>query len=272
MVLALLWIGVLAVSIYALIKGSNYFINAAEKIGLYFGMPIFIVGATIIALGTSLPEVITSVFSVLKDSSEIVIGNVVGSNIANILLVLGITAILARKLVFDYKFIHIDLPLLVISALLLSVFILDGSLNLIEGLLFIGGIAVYFAYSIRNARKKHHITLVKEEVMGIETRKIQRKTIFVLIGGAFLIYLGANFTIESIIELSSFFNIGKEVIAITAVAIGTSLPELAVSITAIKKKKPEVAIGTLFGSNIFNTFGVMGIAALFGTLVIPERR
>ncbi|GAH33655.1 unnamed protein product, partial [marine sediment metagenome] len=122
----LIWIIVFVVSLFVLIKASDYFTHSAEKIGLFFGIPLFIVGATIVAVGTSLPELISSIFAVLRNSSEIVVGNVVGSNVANIFLVLGIAAIVGRRMKLTYELIHVDLPLLIGSAFLLAVTIWDG--------------------------------------------------------------------------------------------------------------------------------------------------
>jgi cation:H+ antiporter len=132
------------------------------------------------------------------------------------------------------------------------------------------GIIIYFSYTI-NAEKKHKDVEIRKEVKGqLKMSQSNTKTWLILVVSAFFIYLGAKYTIESIIELSDILNVGKEIIAISAVALGTSLPELAVTITAVKRGKSEIAVGNILGSNIFNTFAVMGIPALFGALVIPQ--
>lgn len=263
----LLWVIVFAVSLAVLIKASDYFTDAAEKIGIFFGIPAFIVGVTIVAFGTSLPELVSSIIAVLKDSSEIVVGNVVGSNITNIFLVLGFSAIFAsKKIKVSYELIHVDLPILVGSAFLLTATIWDGVFSFGEAIICLIGIVVYIFYSIKSDSEQDG---EKEKAEKKKSRKLEPKTIITLIVSAFFIFLGAKYTIDSVIVLSEILNIAKEIIAVGAVALGTSLPELVVSITAARKGNPEMAVGNVLGSNIFNTFVVMGIPAFIGTLIIP---
>jgi cation:H+ antiporter len=265
------WITVFVVSLFVLIKASDYFTDSAEKLGLYFGLPDFIVGVTIVAIGTSLPELVSSIFAVLKGSSEIVVGNVVGSNIANIFLILGIAAVMGRKIKVAYELIHVDLPLLIGSAFLLAVTIWDGVFTLPEALLCLSGLVLYFLYTIYT-EKKHEDVEIKKEMGDLlkKRRELEWETLVVIVVSTFLIYLGAKYTIESVIKLSEILNIGKEIIAISAVALGTSLPELIVTVSVARKGKPEMAVGNVLGSNIFNAFAVMGIPALIGTLIIPH--
>ncbi|MHA1874834.1 MAG: calcium/sodium antiporter [Promethearchaeota archaeon] len=266
----LIWIIIFIASLLVLIKASDYFTDSAEKIGLYFGLPAFIVGVTIVAIGTSLPELVSSIFAVLKDSSEIVVGNVVGSNITNIFLILGIAAIIGKRIKIGYELINVDLPLLVGSAFLLAVTIWDGVFTLPEALLCIMGIILYLVYTI-NVEKKHEDVEIKKEMKGkFNKRRLDWKTLVILVVSAFFIYLGAKYIVESVIRLSEILNVGKEIIAISVVALGTSLPELAVTVSAARKGKPEMAVGNVLGSNIFNALAVMGIPALVGTLIIPS--
>jgi len=271
MIEAVIWIIVFVASLFVLIKASEHFTHSAEKIGLYFGLPIFIVGVTIVAVGTSLPELISSIFAVLAGSSEIVVGNVVGSNIANIFLILGIAAIISKKLRITPEIIRVDLPVLVVSAFLFTVMIFDGEFTVPEALLSIIGIIIYFCYII-GSQKRHKDVDIKQEMKSELNKKkeLHPKTWIILFVSIFFIYIGAKYTIESVVQMSGIFNIGKDIIALGAVALGTSLPELVVSIVAAKKGKPEIAIGNILGSNIFNTFVVMGIPALFGILIIPK--
>lgn len=258
-----LWVIIFIVSLAVLIKASDYFTDASEKIGIYFGMPSFIIGVTIVAVGTSLPELVSSVIAVFKNSPEIVVGNVIGSNITNILLVLGVAAIIGKEIKITYKNLYIDVALLLASAFLFTITILDGVFSLPDALICLLGAVFYLIYTLRIEREPGHHEAKK-------TRKLENKTIAILLGSSVFIYLGAEYTVESVLKLSEVFNVGKEVIAISAVALGTSLPELTVTITAAKKGKPEMAIGNILGSNIFNTFVVMGIPALFGSLFIPQ--
>jgi cation:H+ antiporter len=266
----LFWLAVFIISLCVLIKASGVFTDSAEVIGLFFGLSPFIIGVTIVAFGTSMPEIITSVLAVLRGSSEIVVGNAIGSNIANIFLVFGIAAILAKKINITHDLIKVDLPFLVGSAFLLAASIWDGSFSRIEGVLCLAAMVIYLLYTV-STEDKHKDADLEEKLKGkAGTRETPWKAWLILLASGFFIYLGAHFTIESIIQLSTMLKIGKEVIAVSAVAFGTSLPELVVTISAIKKGKPELAVGNILGSNIFNALVVMGLPALLGALVIPH--
>ncbi|GBE56022.1 inner membrane protein YrbG [archaeon BMS3Bbin16] len=253
-------------SLVVLIKASSQFTKSAEKIGIYLGIPSFIVGVTIVSIGTSLPELVSSIVSVLSGASEIVAGNVVGSNITNIFLVLGVVGVVGGKLHIEYELIHVDLPLFVGSSFLLSLMLWDRVFSPVEAVLSLMGFVLYMHYTLNVERELEH-----PEVAGKKQRKkLETMTIITLVLSTVFIYLGAKYTVESIITLSEEFNIGKEIIAASAVALGTSLPELMVSVTAAREGRPELAIGNVLGSNIFNSFVVMSIPAFFGVLVIPE--
>ncbi len=265
----IVWVIVFAVSLYVLIRASSFFTDSAEHIGLFFGIPPFIIGVTIVAVGTSLPEIISSIFAVLGDASEIVIGNVIGSNVANIFLVLGLVVVVSKKIYIKYEIVHVDLPLLLGSALLLTVMVMDGTFSLPEAFICLAGLAVYLFHALTARRRSKG---GGEDGAGTkrENGRLHPKHVLILIISAAFIYFGAKYTIDSVIKLSEFLHIGKEVIAASVVAVGTSLPEMTVSIIAARRGKPEIAIGNILGSNIFNVFAVMGIPALFGTLTIPQ--
>lgn len=262
----LFWLAIFVGSLALLVKSSDWFTGAAEKIGLSFGLPAFIIGVTIVSIGTSLPELVSSLIAVFSGSSEIVVGNVVGSNIANIFLILGITVIVAKKLTVKFDIIYVDLPILVGSAFLMGIMIMDGALTFFESLILIAGLAVYFHYTLSNKKKAKEVMALEKE---IRHGKADWKAGAMLVLSSILIYVGARYVVNSIIELSRLSNIETEVIAVTAVALGTSLPELAVTLVAAKKGKAELAVGNILGSNIFNTFAVLGIPGLFSVLVIP---
>ena len=256
------YIGLFIVSLAVLLKASDWFINSAESIGLSFGISPFIIGVTIIAFGTSLPELATSVVSVMKGSSEIVIANVVGSNLTNIALVLGIVAIMAKQIDMDYNIWHIDMPYLWGSAFLLWFAVIDGNFSMFEAILFLCGIIIFLSYSFGSDQGGDDDDEPNE--------KVSWKTYALLVVGGALVWLGADYTIFSIMKLSSMAGISPDVIAITAVALGTSLPEVIVSVKCAMAGKTSIAVGNVLGSNIFNTYVVMGIARLFGELTIPE--
>jgi len=266
----LIWLAVFVISLAALVKASDHFTASAEKIGIYLHVPAFIVGLTIVALGTSLPELVSSVFAVLENSSEIVVGNVVGSNIANIFLVLGAAAVLSSRFKSSHVLSPVDSVLLLGSALLFAVAIIDGVFTLNDAILCLMGLVLFLYHSISSAKKHRDVQLDKEIVEQARKVKIDWKFILFFLISAFFIYLGAKYTIQSLINLSEILNIGSEIIAASAVALGTSLPELVVSVSAAKKGNADIAIGNVWGSNIFNIFAVMGIPGLIGVLVIPQ--
>ena len=256
-------LGLFVLSLIVLIKASGVFTGAAEKIGISFGIPSFIIGVTIVSIGTSLPELISSVLAVLNGSSEIVIGNVAGSNVTNIFFVLGVVAIAGKKLEIDYELLQVDLPLLVGSAMLLYATVADGVFTSGEAVVCLVGFIVYFLYALGVEKRLEGDGDVNRKGNGVGG------SVLILLLSAVFIYLGAKYTIESIVRLSDELKIGKEIIAASAVALGTSLPELMVSLTAAKNGKPEMAVGNLLGSNIFNSLAVMGVSGLVGVVIIP---
>jgi cation:H+ antiporter len=265
------WIGIFAVSLVSLLIAANFFTTAGEKIGILMKISPFIIGVTIIALGTSLPEIATSIISVIDGHSEFVIGNVVGSNIANILLVLAIAAIVAKQLKVDKNILSIDLPILLGSTILLFIITADRKVTHVDGIFSILILVTYLIYNVRSQRKVNRQELKEQKQINKDQKKkpILIQCLILLLSGTAL-YFSADYTIEAVVQLSTLFNIGTEVIAVSAIAIGTSLPELVVSIVAARKGQADIAIGNVTGSNIFNALGVIGIPSLFGTLVIPE--
>ncbi len=259
------------VSLFALIKAADYFTLAAQEIGIFFGIKPFIIGVTVVAIGTSLPELVSSVIATLKDSSEIVIGNVIGSNIANICLILGVASIMsARAMVVEYDLLSVDLPLFAGAAFFLAFTIKDLQFTSGEAFLCLLGLLVYILYTVNSSQADIEANKAEKE----QQEKLSKKSInwqfVILIVSAILIFISANFTIDSIIKISESLGIGKEIIAVSAVAVGTSLPELIVTIKAARLGQPEMAVGNILGSNIFNSFAVMGIPGLARGLVIPE--
>ncbi|MCD5406227.1 MAG: calcium/sodium antiporter [Desulfotomaculum sp.] len=263
MIPILIWSLVFAVSLFVLLQAADYFIEYAEKIGSSLGVPIFIIGATIVAFGTSLPELVAGIFAVLDGTTEIVVGNVVGSNITNIFLIFALAAIIAKKITTDRKAIHIDLFFMLGSAFYLALTIWDGVFTMAEGLFCLAMMVMYVVYTVTTVTDQDDDDAQEKKV------KINWKHVAVLIISGVFIYIGAKYTVDAIVQLAGMFNIGAEIIALSAVALGTSLPELSVALAAIRKGIPELAIGNVLGSNIFNILAVMGIPALISPLVIP---
>jgi cation:H+ antiporter len=253
------WIIIFVVSLTALLKSSDLLIDSSEKIGLRIGLSPFIIGVTIVAFGTSLPELVASFVAVSQGVTDVVTGNAIGSNIANILLVVGVAAIVGKNLRVTKNLIDLDLPLLAISTGIFFMTAADGKITLIESVVLLSTYVVYLFYTLKYNEDEES----KEEKPVITTMDIIK--LFIGIAG---LSLGAKFLIDSIVNISDVFNIATGVIAVTAVAIGTSLPELIVSVKAVLKGKAEVALGNVFGSNIFNILVVIGLPGIFSVLVI----
>ncbi|MDZ4655826.1 MAG: calcium/sodium antiporter [Coriobacteriia bacterium] len=266
----LLWLAVLGGALLLLVKAADWFTDGAEAIGLAFRLPSYVVGVTIVAIGTSLPELVSSIIAVVRGNPEIVLGNVIGSNVTNIFLVLGVAAILGKRLRATWEIIHVDLPLLVGSAFVLAVVAWDGAVTLPEALVCIAGTVIYVSYavsmSIRRAPRHTEIKESVEEELGVERGQFDRRTWLKIAVGVVGIYVGAEYTVRGVVELAAIFDVGTDLIALSAVALGTSLPELVVSVVAARKGNLEVAIGNVLGSSVFNSFAVVGVAGLFGTL------
>jgi len=249
---------IFVVSLAVLLKAADWFIDSAERIGLSLGISPFIIGVTIVAFGTSLPELATAVVSVLENESAIVAGTVIGSNVTNIALVLGLTTIIVGSIDLDYNIWHIDMPYLWGSAFMMWFIFRDYQVDLFESIICIIGISIFLGYSIRSDSG--------EKI--VRTRVSWKQYALLVIGGA-LVAVGSEYVIKSIVELSAIAGIDSELISLSAVALGTSLPEVIVSLNAARRGKATIAVGNVLGSNVFNTYMVIGIPALIGDLEIP---
>jgi len=266
-----------------MLKGADFFLNSSERIGLAIGLSPFIIGVTIIAAGTSLPELISSLFAITDGVVDIPVANAIGSNIANILLVIGVSAIIGRRMVIDKDLINLDLPLLATSTALFVVIAWDKVITFPEAIILLIGHIIYFLYSILYKEESmispDDILLSKQPkdepaVEPLDSTKkkpsFRMRDVGLMIVGALGLIFGAQYLIKSVITLSEFWSIAPGIIAVTAVAFGTSLPELLVSGMAAYKGKAEVALGNIFGSNVFNLLVVVGVPALFTELTIDE--
>ena len=283
------WILIFILSLALLVKSADWFVESSEKIGLALKISPFIIGVTIVSIGTSFPELASSIAAVLKGASEIVVANVIGSNIANILLIVGLSAVMARILLVKRSLIDLDAPLLAAATGLFIFIMLDRKIVFGEGILLLLAFMVYFLYTIFQ-RREEIITPELVEVLpgGMEIKvlpsrverrkkeikekpsKLNFRIFLFLILGIIGLAIGANYTIESVLKISEFLKISTALIAITAIAVGTSLPELVVSVRAAIKKKYEIALGNIFGSNVFNILIVAGIPALIKPLAIDN--
>ncbi len=266
----LFWIVIFIISAIVLGKSADSFANSASEIGLFLGLSPIMIGIAIISLGTSLPELVVSVLTVIEGNTEIVIANVIGSNITNIVLILGIAALISARLEIIYKNIHIDF--FVGATFLLFIAILDTLFTVSEAILFII-IALFYVWGAFQAERKdtkqaEQIVKQKSQIKN-KPKPSKRQLTFFLISPLFL-FLGAQFTLIALAKLSGILGLGQEAIAAVGVALGTSLPELATTFALARRGKSELIIGNIMGSNIFNILLVMGIPALISPLNIPS--
>ena len=277
-----IWALVFIAALAVLVKSADYFTKGAEIAGLKLKIKPFIVGVTIVSIGTSLPELVTSFIAMLNGQEAIVVANAVGSNITNILLVIGIASVFAGVLAVERSLIDLDAPLLAISTAILVAVLWDKMVTWPEALILLVTYVIYVAYTIKTGQKigdevehkdKKIRQAVKKELRTKEPRDDEmnnyRMALYV-IGGAVGIYFGADWVIKSVIEIGTSLGVAASVIAITAIAFGTSLPELVVSLTAARKGNFEIALGNVFGSNIFNSLVVIGLPGVFSTLPVDE--
>ena len=261
-----IWILIFFAGLFILVKSADYFNKAAESIGLSFGMSPFIIGILITAIGTSLPELVTSVLAVSGGESEIVPGSVGGSNVANIFLIIGVVSIIHRlPIKMQADFINVDLQFLIGSAIFATICCYDGTFTLLEGILSLLAFAVYFIYLIRSTKMSR-----LESQLETEVNRATSKDYFQFIFSGILVFIAAQIVIESVVHISDYFQIGSGIIAAGALALGTSLPELVVSFDAIKKGNVDYAIGNILGSSIFNSFLVLGLASMFGKIIVED--
>jgi cation:H+ antiporter len=244
---------ILAGGIVLLYFGANFLVRGSANIARILGVKPLIVGLTIVALGTSMPEFMVSMFGVLRDVSDISVGNIIGSNVANIGLILGISGLIA-PIALRYHHIRQQLLILLIGSLFFSIMAYDG-ISRPEGWLFILIIIIYVIYLVRTSREEE----VKKELPKSDDSMV-RNVLFAL-GGITGLIFASGAIIEGATNIAEYFGVSQMVIGMTIVAIGTSLPELAASIMAQVKQESDISIGNVIGSNLFNMFFVGGGAA-----------
>jgi cation:H+ antiporter len=244
-----------------LIAGGNYLVKGGVAVAKRFKVPTLIIGMTIVAFGTSSPEFIVSLQSALQGHPEMSIGNVVGSNIANIGLILGITALILPMAV-NRTSVKIDVPFLIFCSLLFYTLAQDSVISRCEGVIFLVLIILFTLLSIYKGKKENPV----EEHVKEETKKEKElnmiSALIMIVASCAALTIGANLLIDSAVSIAKSFGVSERVISITLVAFGTSVPELATSIMAAIRKENDIAIGNVVGSNIFNILFVIGASAL----------
>ena len=254
---------ILAIGFLFLVKGADWFVDGAAGIANKLGIPELVIGLTIVAMGTSLPEAAVSITAALQQNAGISIGNVVGSNILNILIILGVTAVITNVAIQKSTFLY-EIPFMIAVTVILLIFgITDSKITFIEGVLFWILFLLYLAYLFRMAKKGNCQEEQEEEEIVQKERDIPvwKCVALILIGGV-LVVKGSDLAVSSASEIARYFGMSERFIGLTIVALGTSLPELVTSVTAAKRGSAGIAIGNIVGSNIFNILFVLGTSAL----------
>ena len=252
----------LAIGFTMLVKGADWFVDGASGIATKFKIPQLVIGLTIVAMGTSAPEAAVSISAALDGNADITIGNIVGSNILNVLIILGLSAVIT-PLVVAKSTVRVDIPVVLLASLLLFMG-LDGSLNRWEGLVLLAVFIAYMVYLFVTTLKPKNDQ--QEEIKEIS---IWKALIFTVVGLG-LIVRGSNVTVDAATALATMWGMSPRFIGLTIVALGTSLPELFTSVMAARKGNADIAIGNIVGSNIFNILFVVSISSLI--IPVPFQR
>ena len=259
---------IIIVGFILLVKGADFLVDGASNIAKRFHIPEIVIGLTIVAIGTSMPELVVSVTSALEGHSDIAIGNIIGSNIANMFLILGACSVI-KPLEFKRQTRLIENPITVLVTILLFVFCNNGNtensniITQIEGIILLTGCLLYIIYNLIMARKGEQFDNKGGEIKEESEISINiLKSIIDVILGIIALKFGGDFVVDGCVNIAASFGVSEELISLTIIAVSTSLPELITSITATKKGETDMAIGNILGSQIFNILLILGTSAV----------
>ena len=256
----------IGIGLVLLILGGNWLLKSAVGFSLRLKIPKIVIGMTVVSFATSLPELIVSLKSALEGHADLALGNVIGSNIANLGLVLGIT-ILISTISVEKSFYKTDWPVMMISSVLLYGFIaFDGVLQNYEGIILFSFLLVFLIYLLRFQKQ----AVVDETFDENEELPLHKIVLFFIIGGVAL-WGGSELLIDGAVGMAKNFNISERIIGITIVSVGTSIPELAASVIAVLQKEKAISLGNLIGSNVFNILAVLGITSIITPITITDQ-
>lgn len=251
-----------AIGLAALFFGGEYLVRGASAIARHFRLSPLVIGLTIVGFGTSAPELLVSVQAALAGQPAIAIGNVIGSNIANVLLILGVSAVIAALMIPVTRLVR-DIAFMLGACALMWWMLGDGVISRLEGAVLFGGLITFLGLAFFTG---------KEESDSSDEPLIEQwKAWAMTIGGLVVLVIGARLLVDSSTQIARTFGISEAVIGLTIVAVGTSLPELATSVIAAWRKQTEIAVGNVIGSNIFNVFGILGVTALITPIPAEAR-
>jgi cation:H+ antiporter len=249
-----------------LIVGGEFLVRGASKLAEAFGVPPLIVGLTVVAFGTSVPEIAVLIKSAFSGQSGLVVGNVVGSNIANVLLILGLSALIA-PLVVSRRLIFLEVPLMIGVSVLMMVLSLDGQLSRFDGAILMVGFLLHLTFMIREQRGAalavENLPGETDSIDSVRRRRSQWiKNVLLVVAGLVVLVIGSEWLVDGAVAMARTLGVSELVIGLTVVAVGTSLPEMATSIIAGLRGQRDIAVGNVVGSNIFNILSGLGLTAL----------
>jgi len=262
------------IGLVLLLKGADYLVDGSSSLAKKLKVPTLVIGLTIVAFGTSMPELIVNIIAALKGSGDIAFGNIVGSNIANILLILGLTSII-RNLKVQHSTTWKEVPFSLLAVVVLFVFASKLTLDRLdihsvlrfEGIILILFFIIFLYYVFELARRnKNQLEDNKLEIKKLSNWKIW----FYIVGGLAALYFGGQWVVDGAISLARLLGLSEYFISLTIVAVGTSLPELITSIIATLKKDDDLAVGNIVGSNIFNIFWILSVSAIITPIILPS--
>ncbi len=269
----LLTIVFFAVGVVALVVGAEALVRGAAHLAARTGISPVVIGLTVVAFGTSAPELAVSLGASLRDEADLAVGNVVGSNIANVLLVLGLSAAIGGGLVVAQRIVRIDVPIVLGLSVLVFVLGLDGELSRWEGLLFVVLLVIYITWSVVNSRRSTRPDVADEYAEALSDEALHAHSPLTDVGlvllGLVMLVVGSSALVEAATDIAAALGVSELVIGLTVVAIGTSLPEIATSVLAAARGQRDLAVGNAIGSNLFNILAVLGITAAVSPNSIP---
>lgn len=264
------WIILIVLGFILLIKGADFLVEGASNIAKKFHIPEIIIGLTIVSIGTSMPELFVSITSAIEGYPDMAVGNIVGSNIANLLLILGMSSII-RSIKFKRETRLIEIPMcLGISLLFVLLCNLGHDITRFDAGILIVLFVLFIVYTIIMAKKGEEFDKEEDEEKVVDKAKTSKSTIkdvVFLILGAVLLKIGGDLTVNNAVEVAKHFGLSEKLISVTILAVGTSLPELVTSVSAAFKGKSDIAIGNILGSNIFNMLLIIGVSAMIKPIV-----
>lgn len=253
----------LIIGFLLLIKGADLLVGGSSSLAKGFGVPDLIIGLTIVAFGTSAPELVVNLVSAFNGNTDIAVGNILGSNIVNTLLILGVASLI-YPITVHRNTIFKEIPFSLLAVVILGFLVLDSKINIVDGFVLILFFVLFLIYIIFEAKKGN------ESSESFDIKNIGTSIFFIFLGILGLVF-GGKFVVDSAVSLAQLFNLSEAVIGLTIVAIGTSLPELVTSVVAAIRGNSDIAIGNVVGSNIFNILWILGITSVVSTIPFSDQ-